>query len=225
MRDIAILFDLDGTLVDTAPDLHGALSHSLNRGGREPVSLDDVRHRVGRGARALLEQGMKATGGMPEPEVFEALVADFFTYYGDHLSDNSKPYEGVRSALEAFRAAGANLAVCTNKPHGFAVQLLKDLDMAPFFTAVTGGDSFPTRKPDAGHILGTLERMGHTSGKAFMIGDSDNDITAAHNAGLPCIAVSYGYTEIPVRDLGPDHIIDNFDELVPLLTRLVSGRA
>ncbi|MCF8467300.1 MAG: phosphoglycolate phosphatase [Sneathiella sp.] len=221
MQDISIIFDLDGTLVDTAPDIHRALNHSLIHAGRETVDLDIVRDMIGLGARMTLEKGLTVTGGMPDAGTFEALVAVFFAHYEEHLSDNSKPYEGVIDALETFQAEGAALGVCTNKSIHFAKALLADLDMSRYFKAMTGGDSFKVKKPDAGHITGTLDLMGHKGGKAFMIGDSINDIKAAHNAGIPCIAVSFGYTEIHVRDLGPDHIIDHFDELVPLIQKLV----
>lgn len=220
MQEITIIFDLDGTLVDTAPDLHGALNHSLRRAGRDLIDLEHVRHMVGRGARVLLERGLEATGGLPESERFEELVEDFFDYYQDHLSDQSRPFDGVVDALETFRDAGAVMGVCTNKPMRFAKDLLIDLNLAQYFKATTGGDSFKVRKPDAGHITGTLEAMGHNGGRAYMIGDSISDIDAAHNAGLPCIAVSYGYTETPVQELGPDYIIDHFNELVPLIRQI-----
>ncbi|TNE36627.1 MAG: phosphoglycolate phosphatase [Alphaproteobacteria bacterium] len=225
MRETALLFDLDGTLVDTAPDLHGALNHSLARAGRRPVSLEDVQHMVGRGARVLLQLGLKATGGMPSDEVFEGLVTEFFDYYEDHLSDMSRPYDGVIETLDAFRAAGAPMAVCTNKPRGFAFDLLEELNMGHYFSAITGGDSFHVRKPDAGHITGTLKAMGKEKSPAIMIGDSVNDIEAARAANIPSIAVSYGYTETPVKLLAPDHIVDHFRELVPLIQRLTAKTA
>ena len=220
MQNLSLIFDLDGTLVDTAPDLFAALNHSLRRAGRETIDLNHVRHMVGQGARALLEKGMTATGGMPEPARFEELMADFLDFYADHVSDASTPYEGVIKALGAFQEAGAVMGVCTNKPIRFAEKLLGDLGMSRYFKAMTGGDSFAVRKPDAAHITGTLDLMGRKAGGAIMIGDSITDINAAHNAGIPCIAVSFGYTEIHVRDLGPDHIIDHFDELVPLVKSL-----
>jgi len=220
MQESAIIFDLDGTLVDTAPDIHDALNHTLRLAGRDTINLEHVRNMIGQGARALLEKGLTETGGMPKSERFEELVIDFFAYYKKHLSDNSKPYEGVIAALEAFQSEGAVLGVCTNKSVQFAKPLLIDLNLDRFFTAITGGDSFSIKKPDGGHITGTLDQMGYIGNKAFMIGDSINDIKAAHNAGIPCIAVSFGYTETPVHDLGPDHIINHFDELVPLIRSL-----
>ncbi|MEX1035011.1 MAG: phosphoglycolate phosphatase [Sneathiella sp.] len=225
MQNFSLIFDLDGTLVDSAPDLFAALNFCLSHAGRENIDLSHVRHMVGQGARALLEKGLKATGGMPDADEFEALAQEFFAFYEDHLSDATVPYPGVLTALKAFQAEGIPLAVCTNKPIGFANKLLDELEMSRFFGAVTGGDSFAVRKPDAGHITGTLTALNHPGGEVFMIGDSATDINAAHNAGIPCIAVSYGYTEIPAHDLGPDHVIDHFDELLPLIRRLTNAPA
>jgi|TARA_R110002124_G_scaffold78287_9_gene209274 phosphoglycolate phosphatase len=225
MQNFSLIFDLDGTLVDSAPDLFAALNFCLSHAGRETIDLDHVRHMVGQGARALLEKGLIRTGGMLERDEFEALAQEFFLFYEDHLSDATLPYPGVVNALETFRAENVPLAVCTNKPVGFARKLLDELEMSRYFRAVTGGDSFKMRKPAAGHITGTLAEMAHRGDAAFMIGDSATDINAAHNASIPCIAVSYGYTETPVHDLGPDHIIDHFDELVPLIRRLTETPA
>lgn len=223
MRDLYVLFDLDGTLVDSAPDLHGALNHSLARAGRVPVDLAQVRNMVGQGARVLLERGLTATGGMPSDDIFEELVEEFFDYYEDHLIDHSVPYDGVMASLQAFAKAGATMAVCTNKPMRFAVPLLQQMGLSKFFTATTGGDSFEVRKPDAGHINGTLDQMNFTSGTALMVGDSDSDISAARNAKIPSIAVTFGYTEIPVSDLNPTYIIDHFDELFPLVDKIINS--
>ncbi|MAL79549.1 MAG: phosphoglycolate phosphatase [Sneathiella sp.] len=225
MLDIAVIFDLDGTLVDSAPDLHAALNHALQRGGRETVSLEAVRHMVGRGARVLLERGLVATGGMPEPEKFEELVEYFFTYYGAHVSDESRVFDGVREALDALRHEGAVMGVCTNKPLQFAIPLLEDLNLASYLDAIIGADSFPFRKPDPRHLTGTLEAMGVASRRAFMVGDSISDIDAAKGAEMPVIAVSFGYTETPVQQLGPDHIIDHFNELLPLIRQLTVSPA
>ncbi len=220
MQDIAIIFDLDGTLVDTAPDIHDTLNHTLRLAGRDTLGLAQVRDLIGQGARALLQKGLIVTGGMPESEKFEELVTIFFDYYLSHLSDRSRPFDGVVAALEAFQAEGARMGVCTNKSIQFATPLLENLDLSRFFSATTGGDSFAVKKPDAGHITGTLDLMGHNGGRAFMIGDSINDILAARNAGIPSVAVSFGYTETPVQELGPDHIIDHFNELFPLIKSL-----
>lgn len=223
MQEIAVIFDLDGTLVDSAPDLLAALNHALTVAGRPAVSLDELRHMVGRGARILLERALTATGGMPHEAEFEAMVNAFFAYYGAHLSDNTRPFEGVRETLETLKQRGALMGVCTNKPMQFAKPLLEDLGLAPYFSAIVGADSFPYRKPDPRHLTGTIDAMGAGGRQAVMVGDSIHDIAAAKDASIPVIAVSFGYTETPVSELDPDHIIDDFRELPKVLEKIARG--
>ena len=220
MRKRAIVFDLDGTLVDTAPDLHDTLNAVLARRGRAGVSLDDVRHMVGDGVRALLERGFAATGGAPSEEIFAAASAEFLDHYGANVSLHSRPFPAVLETLERFRTAGHAMAVCTNKPHRFSAKLLADLKLADYFGAVLGGDSLPVRKPDKQHLLGTLAAIGADPAHAVMVGDSANDVAAARNAGVPVILVSFGYTATPARELGGDLLIDSFEELPAALDRL-----
>lgn len=221
MQDVFIVFDLDGTLVNSAPDLHAALNHCLVEAGRTPVALESVRHMVGQGARMLLKRGLRATGDLPAGDEFEELAEMFFDYYAQHLADLTQPYSGVVESLTELEEAGAIMGVCTNKPYQFAAPLIEQLDLARFFRFVAGADTFTVRKPDAGHLTGTLKEMGYMSGPAFMVGDSESDILVAQNAGVPSIAVSYGYTTVPVAELGPDHIIDDFNSLFPLISRLI----
>lgn len=220
MSSLRILFDLDGTLLDTAPDLHQALNHSLRVAGRTDVSLESVKHMVGQGARSLLQKGLIATGGTVSETQFEELVEEFFSYYGDHLSDTSKPFPGVLTALADLKDAGCVMAICTNKPVGFAKQLSHDFGFDPFISVITGGDSFAVRKPDPEHLNLTLAQMAGEGLPAIMVGDSENDINAAKAAGLKNIAVSFGYTHIAPHDLGADIVIDHFDELCSVLKRL-----
>lgn len=216
----AILFDLDGTLVDTAPDLAAAIDYVLDKAGRPMIGLDAVRDMVGDGARALLEKGFKATGGLPKPEGFEAAVKDFMIYYERHLADTSRPFPGVTTCLAQLAEQGYALAVCTNKPEGFSRSLLAQLGMADFFGAIVGGDSLLVRKPDPGHIRGTLDALGTDFGWSAMVGDSANDVNAAKAAGLPCVVVSFGYTRIPPAELGGDRLIDHFSDLPAAITAL-----
>ncbi|MCW5752572.1 MAG: phosphoglycolate phosphatase [Alphaproteobacteria bacterium] len=216
----AILFDLDGTLVDSAPDLHQSLNFVLARLGRPAIQLDEVRAMVGDGVRVLLERSLAATGGGIESARFEQAMADYLVHYEAHLADLSRPFPAVAETLARLRAAGKRLAVCTNKPHAFSVSLLRQLGLADHFDAVLGGDSLPVRKPDPGHLLGTLAAIGREPPQAVMIGDSRNDVAAARNAGVPVIAVSFGYTVTPPRELGADLVIDHFDELAGALDRL-----
>jgi len=216
----AILFDLDGTLVDTAPDLAAATDYALTQAGRPAIGLDSVRSMVGDGARALIEKGFRASGGMPEPVAFEAAFNDFMIYYGRHIADTSRAFPGVATCLAALAEQGYALAVCTNKPEALSRSLLDQLGLSGFFGAVVGGDSLLVRKPDPGHIRGTLDKLGTGFAWAAMVGDSANDVNAAKAAGLPCVVVSFGYTQIPAKDLGGDRLIDHFSELPDALVAL-----
>ncbi len=216
----AILFDLDGTLVDTAPDLAAATDHALVQAGRSAIGLESVRSMVGDGARALIEKGFRASGGMPAPEVFEAAFNDFMVYYGRHIAATSRPFPGVATCLAALAEQGYALAVCTNKPESLSRSLLDQLGLSGFFGAVVGGDSLPVRKPDPGHIRGTLDKLGTDFNWAAMVGDSANDVNAAKAAGLPCVVVSFGYTQIAPKDLGGDCLIDHFADLPDALVAL-----
>ncbi len=215
-----LVFDLDGTLVETAPDLAAALNHTLTGAGLPAVPLPEVRHMIGDGARSLLERGLAGTGrSVGEAEMtrwFEQLLG----HYSDHIADQSLPFPGVPEALEGFRAEGAKLAVCTNKPLRLSQKLLALLGLDAHFDAVLGGDSLAVRKPNPEHLLETLRQLAVTPARGVMIGDSANDVAAARNAGLPVVLVSYGYTPVPAADLGADAVIDHFDELPGALARL-----
>jgi phosphoglycolate phosphatase len=216
----AILFDLDGTLVDTAPDLAAATDYALDRAGRPMIGLEAVRSLVGDGARALLEKGFRASGGMPAPDQFETAFKDFMIYYGRHLADTSRPFAGVTTSLAQLAEQDYALAVCTNKPEAFSRSLLDQLGLTSFFGAIVGGDSLLVRKPDPGHIRGTLDKLGSSFDWAAMVGDSANDVNAARAAGLPCVVVSFGYTSIPPAELGGDRLIDHFSELAGAIAAL-----
>lgn len=220
MQPMRLLFDLDGTLLDTAPDLYATLNHCLSSAGRPPVTLESVKHMVGQGARVLLERGLKATGGMLDEQAYEDLVILFFEYYADHLSDHSAPYPGMLEALKALKGFNCDLGICTNKPYGFAKTIIEDYNLTDYFPVITGGDSFNIRKPHPEHVLKTLALLPSKNGRAVMIGDTHNDIDAARAAGISSIAVSFGYSDIPAKDLGADYVIDHFDELIPCLQKM-----
>jgi phosphoglycolate phosphatase len=215
----ALVFDLDGTLVDTAPDLHRALNAVLAEGGRAAVPLADIRHMVGDGALKMIERGYAATGAPVDPAELPRLFRRFLEIYSAGGHAQSPPFPGVRETLVELRARGCRLAVCTNKPLRPSLEILDVLGLTDLFAAVLGGDSLPMRKPDPGHLLGTLERLGAGPDQAVMIGDSMNDVAVARAAAVPSVIVTYGYTRLPPRGLGGDVVIDAFAELLPALAR------
>lgn len=220
-----IVFDLDGTLVDTAPDLIDSLNHTIEAANLPPVSYDDVTHLVGQGARTMIERAFKLYDQTIEAEELDKLMARFIAHYGANMPGKSKPFPGLVDALDRLKEANFTLAVCTNKTEKLAVQLIDGLGLSHYFAATTGGDTFAVRKPDAAHLTGTILKAGGDRKKAVMIGDSINDILAAKNAAVPCVAVPFGYTDIPVDQLGADRIVRHYDELSPdlLIELMVRG--
>lgn len=212
----AILFDLDGTLVDSLPDLGSAMNRLLVEMGRRPASLAEVRSFVGDGVGVLVERSLMATGGMPD-EPLAAVVKRFLDHYRGHTAIETRPYPGVVGALEALKSAGHSLGVCTNKPTDLSVELLGSLGLARMFSAIVGGDAVPARKPDPGHLLATLDAMHMTGRKALMVGDSPNDVISARAAGIPVVVVGFGYARMDPRDLGADAVIDDFARLPDLV--------
>jgi phosphoglycolate phosphatase len=218
-----IAFDLDGTLVDTAPDLIGTLNRLLKEEGLTALPLDAARPFIGRGAKWLIERGFQAAGATVEaaraPELFDRFIADYLA----HIADESRPFPGVEAALDELKAAGARLAVCTNKRTDLSVALLEALDLGRRFDAVIGADAAPASKPDPRHLTTAVAAAGGSIDRAILVGDAATDAGAARAAGAPLVLVSFGYTETPARDLAPDLLIDHFDELVPGCARLLDA--
>ncbi|MBB3912803.1 HAD family hydrolase [Rhizobium fabae] len=212
-----VVFDLDGTLLDTHADLVESLNHTIAILGLEPVSYDDLTHLVGQGARVMIERACRLRGHPLESEAMPALVERFVAHYAAGMPGHTQPYPGLVAAMDRLKSAGYRLAVCTNKMEKLALGLLEKLDLTGYFDAVTGGDTFEYRKPDARHLTGTITRAGGDISHTVMIGDSVNDIAVAGNAAVPSIAVPFGYSDVPVSTLAPDHIITHFDELTPEL--------
>lgn len=212
-----IAFDLDGTLVDTAPDLTASLNHALAHLGRSPIDPESVRHMVGHGVRALLRQGLEATGPCDET-LIDAGFPVFLDYYSTHIADHSHAFPGVDAALDALTAQGVALALCTNKLESLAVELVNALGWQNRFAAIVGGDTLSVRKPDPAPLFEAIARAG--GGRAAFIGDSITDTDTARAAGLPCIAVTFGFRDRPAEDLGATLLIDHFDELLPALRTL-----
>ena len=213
-----LVFDLDGTLIDSVPDLHTCINSLLGSDGRRLLELRELTRMVGDGVPALVRRAYEATGGVPGN--LEDCIRRYLVLYGAALADKTVPYPGVVETLELLRGAGHRMAVCTNKPYGPTMEILGALGLAQFFSAVAGGDSLPVRKPDAGHLLGLLEMLDSGPERAVMIGDSLNDIQVAINAGVRSIAVSYGYRRQPVDELGADIVVDSFSEIPAALARL-----
>ena len=212
MPDRAVIFDLDGTLVDTAPDLMRATNHVLEGLGRRAISMDEVRVFVGHGARALLTRGLTATGGLPENYDVEPDYRRFVEFYSGNIADGSEPFPGVVRLLERLRSEGFGLGVCTNKLEGLSVQLLDALDLSRHFGSVVGPDTLGVAKPDPRPFREAVARLGLVAPRAIMVGDSETDVLTARNAGVPVIGVPFGYTPQPVAEFGPDRMIAHFDE-------------
>jgi phosphoglycolate phosphatase len=223
MLPATVVFDLDGTLVDTAPDLCAALNHALGTLGRPGVPADDVRHMVGHGARKLLERGLAATGEV-SPALVEAGVPSFLEYYAANIAVGSRPYPGVEAALDTLAAAGCGLAICTNKPAALSAALITALNWDSRFAANLGFDSVPAPKPDPGHLFATIAAAGGDAGSTIFVGDSITDTTTARAAGVPVVAVSFGFSDRPVAELGADMVIDDYAALVPALRSLMARR-
>ena len=222
LKDAALVFDLDGTLVDTAPDITGALNHILTAHGRAPIPPAQVRAMVGQGAATLLVQGFNATGEALDPACLPKLFDDFIAYYGEHIADTSVVFPGVRAALERYRRVGAKLGVCTNKPFGLSMALLEALDLTQYFPVVLGADSLKVHKPDPEHFRATVRGLRGNDKLSVMIGDSPTDVATARAAGVPVVAVTFGYTPVPPETFGADFLIDHFDRLDEALIRALT---
>ncbi len=222
MTAFALIFDLDGTLVDTAPDLLDALNVVLASEGRQPVKHIDLRHLVGFGARTLIAEAFKLTGGPAEPQRIEGIRDAFIGYYRSHIADFSRPYPGVEETLAVFQAEGARMGVLTNKPHELTVLLLAKLGLDKYFAAIFGHGRMPYTKPDARIFQDVVRETGGAEARGLMIGDSITDVQTARAGGAPVILVSYGYTPAPARTLGADAVVDDF-RTVPAAVRRLLG--
>ena len=214
-----VIFDLDGTLVDTAPDLAAALRVVIAARGLKGPSDEEVRVMIGGGAALMVRRAFEVAQPETEDHVIDAAHADFLEEYRANLAVRSKPFPGVIEALEWLAARGSRLGVCTNKYEDFSTALLRQLKIDHYFGSVLGGDSLPVRKPDGGHILGVVRALGSTPGDAIMIGDSATDVDGARNAGIPVIVVTHGYTPVPAGELGADAVIDTCAELPDVLEK------
>jgi phosphoglycolate phosphatase len=220
-----VVFDLDGTLVDTAPDLVATLNTIFAREGLPPVAYDAARNMVGGGARAMIERGLAAEGRKLPAENVDRLVTDFIAHYAAHIADRSRPFPGLEPALDELAAGGCRFAVCTNKLEWLSVRLLDALGLSQRFAAVCGADTFGIKKPDPELLRRTITKAGGHPAQAVMVGDSISDIAAARAAAVPVVAVDFGYTETPVGELGPDRVISAFKDLPGAVFELFAARS
>jgi phosphoglycolate phosphatase len=207
-------FDLDGTLLDTSGDLAAAVNYAIGRLGRAPFPVEEIKPFVGRGAKVMLERALTASGECT-PELLEESLPVLLDYYQQNLAIHTIPYPGLLAAMDALDAAGVRMAICTNKAERFAVPLMHQTGLAERFASIIGGDTIGIAKPDPAPIHAMIERAG--GGRTIFVGDTINDIAGARNAGVPSIAVSFGFIEGTVEALEADAIIHHFDELVPTL--------
>jgi phosphoglycolate phosphatase len=219
------VFDLDGTLIDSAPDLRIAVNKLLVQQGRRPLSLNEVIGMIGDGVAKLVERAFDATGDSGSARATASLTGRFLELYEGHAADLTRPYPGVPETLARLREQQWVLGICTNKPEKATNEILRELDLARYFGAVLGGDSIAgVRKPDPRLLLAVIERLGASPAEAVMVGDNANDVHAARAAGIPVILRAGGYIRVPATELGADAVIETFAELPEALAR-VAGRA
>ncbi len=208
-----VVFDLDGTLVDTAPDLVATLNTIFAREGVPPVAYEAARNMVGGGARMMIERGLAAEARSRTPAEVDRLVADFIDHYAAHIADHSRPFPELEDALDELARRGCRFAVCTNKLEWLSTRLLDALGLTPRFEAICGSDTFGVQKPRPEPLLRTVERLQGQLSQTVMVGDSLNDIATARAAGIPVVAVDFGYSETPIREFAPDRVIGGFAHL------------
>jgi phosphoglycolate phosphatase len=219
-----VVFDLDGTLVDTAPDLINALNYILEREGLPAVPLAAARNMIGAGARRLIERGLELDGRNASVEEITRLTGDFIDYYAAHIADSSRPFEGLEAALDDLDTLGYRFAVCTNKLEWLSKLLLDRLGLSVRFSAICGADTFGISKPDPAILKQTIARAGGQLSSAVMVGDAGPDIGVARRAGIPVIGVEFGYTEVPIAELKPDRLISHMRQLPAAVQALMLQR-
>jgi phosphoglycolate phosphatase len=219
-----LVFDLDGTLIDTAPDLIDTLNVVFAREGLPPVAYDTARNLIGGGARAMIARGIEAEGRALEPPKVERMFNDFIAHYTAHVADRSQPFPGLVDALDHLAAGGYRFAVCTNKLERLSVLLLETLKLADRFEAICGQDTFGIQKPDPEILRRTISAAGGSPQRAIMIGDSLTDIRTARAASVPVIAVDFGYSDKPVSEFGPDRTISHFAQLPAAIAAIFSAQ-
>jgi len=208
-----IVFDLDGTLVDTAPDLISTLNLVLAGGGLPPVAYDDARRMIGGGPRRMVERALIAAGRNVSTAERDRMFRIFIDHYSAHIADRSRPFPHLESVLQRLAGEGYRLAVCTNKLEWLSLRLLDTLNLSRFFAAICGQDTFGIQKPDPQMLRLTIRRAGGEVRRTIMVGDSMIDVRTAHAANVPIIAVAFGYSEVAPETLNADRLVTSFIEL------------
>lgn len=222
-RPHTLVFDLDGTLVETAPDLTAALNTVLAIEGLPRADPIRARNAIGHGARAMIHRALTDISEPADEARLDRLLAEFLDYYVEHIADESHVFPGVLEALDRLGADGWQFAVCTNKRAPLANKLLDALDMSRRFQVIAGPDTYGMAKPDPAHLLRTIEAAGGNPARAIMVGDSRTDVDTARAASVPVIGVDFGYTDTPMAEIGPDVVISHYDAFEAAVDRLVGG--
>ncbi|WP_421999896.1 HAD-IA family hydrolase [Reyranella sp.] len=218
-----VIYDLDGTLIDSARDMCVAVSRVLADHGLPAITADDARHFMGEGSKITMRRAFAKAGRTLDEDEASAVTREFVRYYEEDPVRFTTAFDGVTDVVARFDRLGLKQGVCTNKFEGPSRMILSHLRLMPPIADVAGADTFPVRKPDPGHVLMLIERLGGRPDRAVMIGDSVHDVGAAHAAGLPAVLVSWGYTATPARELGAEVVIDRFDALPEALQRIAAG--
>jgi phosphoglycolate phosphatase len=219
---LTIVFDLDGTLIDTAPDLIDTLNLVLGEESLPVVPFATARNMIGGGAKAMIERALAADGRSCSPKEVDHLYKTFIAHYAAHIADRSRPFPKLETTLEHLTAAGHRLAVCTNKLEWLSIRLLQTLKLAQYFSAICGQDTFGMQKPDPEMFRRTVRRAGGEASRAIMIGDSKADIATARAARVPVIAVDFGYSDVPIKALEPDRVISSYADLPAAIVELTA---
>jgi len=219
----ALLFDLDGTLADTKPDLHAAMNHVLRKHGLAEVPDAAITNMIGGGARMILQRGLEANEVRWDDEKLDAATEEFVLWYDQNIDAHTKIYPNLMPILDAAKAAAIPMAVVTNKRESLSAKLLYRLGLHKYFDVLVGGDTLPKRKPDPDTIELALQRLGVAAKDAIMVGDSEADSGGARAAGVACICVSFGYPRVALDDLGADAIIDDYAEFADAAKKLKPG--
>jgi len=220
----AVIFDLDGTLVDTAPDLWRATNHVLTTSGRNAVTLDQVRGFVGHGVHKLIARSFAATGNSLADGEIKPLYEKFVAYYGANIAIGSVPFPGCLALLDRLKAQGVGLGICTNKLEGLSVKLIEALGMSGYFGVIVGPDTIGIPKPEPAPYREALRRMGAETARSVLVGDSEIDVLTARAAGIPVIGVTFGYTAVPIETFKPDALVNHFCEAYePIMAALESS--